>query len=231
MKSADILAEVATIFGSAWKRSPGIKVPDIERLALRGNHGIELEGTVLYADMADSTKLVETYKDEFAAEIYRAYLLAACRIINDEGGSITAFDGDRVMAVYVGDRKNTQAVTSALKINFIVKEINKAIRSQYPSTSFTLAQCVGVDTSKLLVTKTGIRDSNDLVWVGTAANHAAKLSSLNEPGFPSFITEAVYKKLADTAKFGGNPKIDMWEKRTWTATGRSVYRSSFWWGF
>ena len=231
MKSADILAEVATIFRSAWKRSPGIKVPDIERLALKGNHGIELEGTVLYADMADSTKLVESYKDEFAAEIYRAYLLAACRIINDEEGSITAFDGDRVMAVFVGEWKNTQAVRSALKINFIVKEINKAIRTQYPNTSFTLAQCVGIDTSKLLVTKTGIRDSNDLVWVGTAANHAAKLSSLNDPGFPTFISEPVYKKLGDAAKFGGNPKVDMWEKRTWTATGRSIYRSSYWWSF
>jgi class 3 adenylate cyclase len=231
MKSADILAEVATIFRSAWKRSPGITVPDIERLALKGNHGIELEGTVLYADMADSTKLVESYKDEFAAEIYRAYLLAACRVINDEEGSITAFDGDRVMAVFVGDRKNTQAATSALKINFIVKEINKAIRTQYANTSFTLTQCVGVDTSNLLVTKTGIRDSNDLVWVGTAANHAAKLSSINDPGFPSFITEPVYKKLADAAKFGGNPRVDMWEKRTWTATGRSVYRSSYWWSF
>jgi hypothetical protein len=26
---------------------------------------------------------------------------------------ITAFDGDRVMAVYIGDRKNTNAVRSA----------------------------------------------------------------------------------------------------------------------
>jgi class 3 adenylate cyclase len=231
MKSADILADVATIFRSSWKRSPGLKVPDVERLALKGNHGIDIDGTVLYADMSDSTKLVENFKDEFAAEIYKAYLLAACRIINDDGGSITAFDGDRVMAVYVGDLKNTQAATSALKINFIVKEINTAIRSQYPSSSFALAQCVGIDTSRLLVAKTGIRDNNDLVWVGTAANHAAKLSSLNDAGFPTFITEPVYKKLADAAKFGGTPKADMWEKRTWSATGRVVYRSSYWWTF
>jgi class 3 adenylate cyclase len=231
MNSAEILTDVKAIFRAAWKRSPGIKVPDIERVALTGNQGIELDGTVLYADMADSTKLVESYKDEFAAEIYKAYLLSACRIINGEGGAITAFDGDRVMAVFVGDRKNTQAATSALKINFIVKEINTAIRGQYPNSSFTLAQCVGIDTSPLLVAKTGIRDNNDLVWVGTAANHAAKLSSLNEPGYPSFITEPVYKKLADAAKFGGTPRVDMWEKRTWTATGRTIYRSSYWWSF
>ena len=33
---------------------------------------------------------------------------------------------------------------------------------------------LGIDTSKLFVARTGIRKSNDLVWVGRAANYAAK---------------------------------------------------------
>ena len=38
-------------------------------------------------------------------------------------------------------------------------------------------QSVGIDTSELFVARTGIRRANDLVWVGRAANHAAKLSA------------------------------------------------------
>ena len=98
MKSSEIVTEIKAIFRAAWVRKVGRVVPDVESLALAGNHGVELDGTVLYADMADSTKLVDNFKEEFAAEVYKAYLLAVCRVIRDEGGEITAFDGDRVMA-------------------------------------------------------------------------------------------------------------------------------------
>jgi hypothetical protein len=48
---------------------------------------------------------------------------------------------------------------------------------------------------------TGIRNSNDLVWVGRAPNIAAKLSSFREAGFASYITADVFAKLNDSAKF------------------------------
>jgi len=54
------------------------------------------------------------------------------------------------------------------------------------------------------VAKTGIRASNDLVWIGRAANYAAKLSALNEAGYPTLITDAVYKKLNEGSKYAGN---------------------------
>ena len=93
MNSSKIIGEVKTILKSPWQLDPGRTVPDLERVGLKGNHGIQLEGTVLYADMADSTKLVDTFKSEFAAEVYKAFLLGACRVISAESGDITAFDG------------------------------------------------------------------------------------------------------------------------------------------
>jgi hypothetical protein len=35
----------------------------------------------------------------------------------------TAFDGDRVMAVFIGDSKNTSAVKAALQINYVTKHL------------------------------------------------------------------------------------------------------------
>ncbi len=231
MKSSDILAEVESILRARWQLDSARTVPELERVKLKGNHGVQIEGTVLYADMADSTKLVDEFKAEFAAELYKSFLYGACKVISAEEGEVTAFDGDRVMAVFMGERKNTNAARCALKINYLVRQINGAIAAQYSKTSYKLAHTIGIDTSKLLVAKTGIRDYNDLVWVGAAANYAAKMAAFNDPGYPTYISEATYKKLNESAKFKDQNKQSMWEKRTWTATGKTVYRSNFWWTF
>jgi class 3 adenylate cyclase len=226
----EIVAVAKDIFETKWEIRDGRKVPDTVDLKL-GNDGLKLAGTILYSDMADSTALVDGFRPEFAAEMYKTYLMSACHVIRNNGGEITAFDGDRVMAVFLGDYKNTSAAKAALQIYGCVQELNVAIKQAYPKTVYTLRHSVGVDTSDLLVARTGIRDSNDLVWVGRAANLAAKLCSLGDATYPSHITEAVFNKLHDEAKHGGNPRKQMWEKRMWTERGMVLYRSSWNWKF
>ncbi len=228
MMHKNILQEIQAIFKAKWTTRDGQKVPDTDDIAL-ANDGVKLEGTVLYADMADSTLLVNGYKDWFAAEVYKTYLIGACRAIRARGGEITAFDGDRVMAVFIGDSKNTSAVKAALTINYVVRETNRLLKQEYPNSTYQLRQTVGVDTSNLFIVRTGIRNANDLVWIGRAANHAAKLCSLSDARYPTYITEAVYNKLSQEAKYGGEPRTNMWEKRIWTELGVPVYRSNWYW--
>lgn len=223
----DLKTDVANIFRQAWTSRDGQKVPEPDDLRL-SNNTVKLNATVLYADLAESTQLVNKYLPEFAAEIYKTYLHCAAKIIRSEGGAITAYDGDRIMAVFIGDYKNTSAVRAALKINYAVKHIiNPALKNQYKKTEYVVKQTVGIDTSSLSVARTGIRGSNDLVWVGRAANYAAKLSSLSS-GYPTWITSEVYKKMKGECKF--TKGVPMWEKRTWTAMdGHIIYRSTWWW--
>ena len=230
MTTDDILKEIKPILTAHWATRDGNKVPETEDLK-SGNDGVKFRGTVLYADMVDSTELVNNYRAEFAAEIYKSYLLGACRVIRNCGGEITAFDGDRVMAVFIGDSPNSDAAKSALQINHLVTKINEAIGTAYPTTSYKLKQRVGIDVSDLLVAKTGIRNSNDLVWVGRAANYAAKLAALADDNYPTYITDSVFEKLNETSKKGGTNKTLMWEKRIWTERQMTVYRSSWWWKF
>ena len=115
--------------------------------------------------IAESTRLVTSYPAQFAAEIYKSYLHCAAKVISNNGGVITAYDGDRVMAVFIGNLKNTSATKSALQINYCVTEIiNPAMHNQYPEldSSFMVRQAVGIDTSELFVARTGIRGANDL---------------------------------------------------------------------
>ena len=192
----DLNSEVKKILRETWTTRQGRVVPDPEDLGL-GNDAVLLDGTVLYADLNGSTNLVETMKPEFAAEVYKCFLTCAARIIRAEGGEITAYDGDRIMAVYLGDSKNSDAARTALKIKYsVTKIINPAIRDQYPRTSYTVGHVVGIDTSKLFVARIGVRGDNDLVGVGRAANYAAKLS--DGAGAPSQITADVYNGVRTT---------------------------------
>ncbi len=89
-----------------------------------------------------------------------------------------------------------------------------------------MKQAVGIDTSNLFVTRTGIRGSNDLVWVGRAANYAAKLCSLRTGNYATWITADAFN-IHDSAKYDKD-KNNMWEVTTWTSYGIKVYRSSYW---
>ena len=223
----DYTEAVEKIFKDTWTTRDGQKVPESEDLAL-GNDAVKLDGTVLYADLDESTNLVDSYKPEFAAEIYKAYLSCAAKVIRSEGGEITSYDGDRIMAVYIGDSKNTSAARSALKINYTVKKnINPLLKEYYPDENYSVKQVVGIDTSNLFIARTGIRGSNDLVWVGRAANYAAKLCSLSSD-YPSGLTASVYDNMNDSVKYSDGKS--MWEPFTWNAmNGMKIYRSTWWW--
>ena len=75
---------VEDIFKEKWSTREGRKVPESEELGL-GNDAVKLDGTVLYADLDASTNLVDSYKPEFAAEIYKTYLHCAAKVIRSEG--------------------------------------------------------------------------------------------------------------------------------------------------
>jgi class 3 adenylate cyclase len=225
----DLSSDVTQILRTRWQTRDGRVVPETNTVTM-GNDAVNLEGTVLYADLAQSTELVQNKNPSFAAEIYKCYLRCASKIIEHYGGAITAFDGDRVMAVFISERKNTNAVRSALAINHAVTQIiNPAIRAEYQGTDYVVRQSVGIDTSSLFVAKTGIRGANDLVWVGPAANIAAKLCELRVDSYYTWITEAVYNAMLDEVKLAPTGQ-NMWESRSWTPQGgRTVYCSSWYW--
>jgi len=224
----DLNAEVGKILAERWTAREGRKVPEPEEVTL-GNDAVQFTGTVLYADLAESTDLVTKYKPEFVAKVYKCYLNIACRIIRERAGVITAFDGDRVMAVFLGDTPNTGATSVGLALNHAVsKIINPALRKHFQlPESFAIRQAVGIDTSELFIARTGVRKANDLVWVGRAANYAAKLCALREGEFATWITKAVFDKLPDSMKLNSDGRA-FWEARTWTARNESVYRSNWW---
>lgn len=223
----DLRTQVRSTFQAAWTTRDGTVVPAPADIKL-SNDGVNLDATVLYADLSESTQMVDTKKATFAAEVYKNYLYCAARLIRNYEGTITAYDGDRVMGVFIGTSKNTNAARTALAINWAVeKVIQDELKKQY-TTDFVLRHTVGIDTAKLLVARTGVRGDNDLVWVGRAANWAAKLTGESN-ATPLWITKRVYDGMNASVKTANDGR-SMWSARTWTTmNNETVYCSTWHW--
>jgi class 3 adenylate cyclase len=132
------------------------------------------------------------------------------------------------MAVFTGGSKNTSAVRAAMKINRALTQIIRpAYSAQYTQSDFVIKHVVGIDTSALRAARIGVRGDNDIVWVGRAANHAAKLCAL--PTHPIWITKAIHDNMHDSVmNFNG---ASMWNKYAWnTFDNSTVYGTNFYWG-
>jgi class 3 adenylate cyclase len=221
--SDDLKSEVTTIFRDAWEVTSGRVVPVPSSVSL-GNKAIEFDSaTLLYADLDGSTSMVDNRKWQFSAEIYKTYLHCAAKIVKAQDGVITAYDGDRIMAIFIGDRKCSRAATAGLQLNNVVKHVI----NQY-NTDFVLQHVVGIDMSSLRAARTGVRGDNDLVWVGRAAKYAAKLTSLPSAEWQVWITGDVYNMLAPDVK--QHKGQDVWSARLWAKMNNfPIYGSS--WGF
>lgn len=227
----ELTADVKEIFRAVWTTTAKTTVPVAQELAL-GNHAGHFEKmTILYADINGSTSMVDSHSWGISAEVYKAYLHCAAKLIKAEGGTITAYDGDRVMAVFIGDSKNTSAVRCALMINTMVIDIvNPALKAQYDWIDLTVRHSIGIDTSEIHVARIGVKNDNDLVWVGRAANHAAKLTTL--PEYPIWITSDVYTNMHDSVKLAIANGVNVWEQRLWTAMNNAIiYRTDGKWIF
>jgi len=226
----ELKTEVKRIFATRWDERDGRVVPEPKDVSL-DNQAVKFDrATVLYADLRGSTSLVDGMTYSFAAEVYRTYLYCAARLIRGEGGVITAYDGDRVMGLFIGDLQSTSAARCALKINDAVANIiNPALKAQYQSASYQVQHVIGIDTSALHAARIGVRGGNDLVWVGRAANYAAKLANLNGNRI-TWITEAVFGKLSKEAKFSNPGDKLMWDECKWQDMGGiTIYGSNWRW--
>lgn len=233
---ADRIAEaVDAVVSEEWNARDGTVVPATEDVALK-NGAVRLDAVYLYVDMADSTRLARDIHPGITAKVIRSFLDACCRVIKSQGGEIRSFDGDRVMAIFVGNSKNSSAAETALRINGAVTNIVRpAVYGQFQilqEKGWHLRHCTGVASGQALVVRGGVRGTNDLVSVGRAPNIAAKLSDFRYHPNVSYITADVHGRLNKSAKFATGKRAGehMWESRPSAKIDKTTvpcYRSSW----
>lgn len=218
----DLTTETERLLNTQWDVRNGTVVPEAEDVALKEG-AVKVDATFLYADLAGSSKLAQVCPWETTAKIIRAYLNISTRLIRAYGGHIRSFDGDRVMGVFLSDMKNTHASYCAREIDWCVEKVlNPKAHEKFSSiknNSIRITHCVGIDTGEATAVRAGIRDNNDLIWIGNAPSYAAKLSDIRNYPYCVYISERSFKKLADSAKSEGG--ANLWEEIILTIGGVS----------
>lgn len=227
---------VDQIIAARWETRDGQIVPESEDVRFLGD-AVKLEATFLYADLGKSSTLATAVKKHLASEIFQAYLNTASRVIRAKDGAIRSFDGDRVLAVFIGDSKNTRATDCGLKLNYVVQKVlQPKFANAYEAIkngSYSFLHGVGIDAGEVWAIRGGVRNNSDLLFVGTPANIAAKLSAIREGDGVNycFITDRVFNGMNDSSKYAqsGDRKGEiMWAQRTWSGLpGQQLYRSSW----
>lgn len=211
-----IESSVEDIFAATMNVTNGTKVPETKDIVLR-NGGKLVDATYLYADLAGSSKIAQQLKKEAAAKVIKAYVNTATRILRYKDGEIRSFDGDRVMAIFMGPDKEERAVRAAMGIQWAVQEvIPVSIKKHYtdPEKFPPIAHGIGIDSGEALIIRGGIRDNNDLISIGAAPNIAAKLSDIRDYRGSIFITDRVKDVLGDDyLRYDG--WRDVWTRLGW----------------
>lgn len=229
--SYSIKSDVQTVLSTVLDIEDARVVPKTEDVALSSG-AKKIEATYAYADLADSTTLAQIGTTWTVARVIRSYVNTAAALFRNYGGEIRSFDGDRVMAIFVGPLKNDNAVRAALAINWAVIEVINPMMQRLMkdlADRWTMRHGIGIDTGEGLIVRGGVRGHNDLISIGRAPNVAAKLSEVRGEKTINITTD-VYQELH------GNH----WETdgvNMWTNTGQAnfggnkvtVMGSSYYW--
>lgn len=227
----DLIKARDVITGTAFVTRDGTVVPETKDVGY--DQAVKLSATYLYADMVDSSGLVAACPTETVGKILRLYLDLAVRIIRRNNGHIRSFDGDRVMGIFIGDKRYDRSVKSAMQIKWACMElIQPQLRNKYKSildSGWTLRTGCGVASGQALIVRGGVRrTSSDLVSVGVAPNLAAKLSDIRKDPYSIRVEKATHGALGDDLRLSSGK--DMWEGAHQVEMGGknySYYRTSY----
>jgi adenylate cyclase len=227
----EVRTGIDDVLSPIWASREGTVVPETEDIVLK-NGAVTIDATYLYADLANSSALAQKKNDKVVAKVIRSYLNGATRILKNYKGEIRSFDGDRVLAIFIGGSKNTDAVRAAFALNWAVEKVlAPKLAAKWPDLqeSWMPAHGVGIDTGEAMLVRAGVRNNNDLISIGAGPNVAAKLSELRaSPDI--YITKAVYDGMNESNKTHDNRS--MWTQHgTVLVGGKSytVYGSTWWW--
>ncbi len=206
-----MLSVCTTIVRTEYNPRDGRGVPSLDAVAL-SDGAVNIDAAVLYADLAKSTDLVDGCRPDFAADVTRVFLYVAAQCIRKCGGRVTSFDGDRVMGVFVEGSFRDNAAMAAFALRRAVNEVVlPSLRSFWDleASPWKFNYGVGLDSSSITVVRAGPRGANDLVWLGSAANHAAILSNKRDVGYSTYATPRFVEALTSYTK--NNDGSNVWE--------------------
>ena len=200
----DLQVRVDSYMAGTYTTTRKQSVPNPQDIPL-GNEAAELQAATLFIDVRQSSDITNAFRRQTAAKMMKAYFAGAVKIINANKGYVRSFNGDGMLAIFIGEQRSDNAVKAAMQLKWYVNHVlEPKFRRHFAnnltalgsSLSFSIGS--GIDEGTIYAVRIGIQGTNDVAWIGRCTNTSAKLSNIANS---IAITEAVYKQLSNTRLF------------------------------
>ncbi len=138
----------------------------------------EMQATVLFADIADSSLMAERMGPKRFGELLNGYYQDVTNIIFEFGGLIDKYLGDGFMAVFGMNQSQGKPEESAVAAAI---EILRLLEERYAAPPNDIKIGIGINTGSIVAGYVSTKERLELSVLGDSVNVAARLESLARP--------------------------------------------------
>jgi len=163
--------------------------------------GVQREGTVMFSDLRGFTSFAETMEPDQVIQVLNRYLTEMSEAILDYGGTLVAYMGDGIMAVFgapVPQEDHADRALAAARdmIGERLERFNDFLRSEGLGEGFRMG--VGLNSGRVMSGNVGSERRLEYTAIGDTTNTAARLEGMTK-GTPHmlYLSEATRGFLKD----------------------------------
>jgi adenylate cyclase len=143
--------------------------------------GEKREFSVLFTDVAGFTTLSETIEPEFLAAICNDYFEGVCGAVFKEGGMVTEFVGDAVLAFFGAPNEQADHADRAVSAALAIDEFAQRFSAEQKARGINFGHTrIGVHTGTAMVGNIGTRARLKYGAQGDLLNTGSRLDGLNK---------------------------------------------------
>lgn len=164
--------------------------------------GVQREGTVMFSDLRGFTSFAETLEPATVINALNRYLTAMSEAILDHGGTLVAYMGDGIMAVFGAplqqDDHADRALAAARDMLERLEGFNEWLRQEGLHEGFKMG--IGLNSGEVLSGHVGSERRLEYTALGDTTNTAARLEGMTK-GTPHqlYVADSTYRRLSQAA--------------------------------
>lgn len=152
-----------------------------------------LDAVCVVADLKGSTKLNFDKYASTSARLYEAVTGNMVRIVNGFDPVFIDIQGDGLFALFHGDRRYERALCAGVTLKtfsekVLVPRVSEHLSNKFPDTGLK----IGMNASRVVVKKVGVRGTAEPVWAGKLVNWAVKAAQ-HADAHELVVTQKVYQ--------------------------------------
>ena len=164
------------------------------------------ETTVLFSDLRGFTSFSESRPPDLTLRLLNAYLGEMTTAIMEEGGTITSYIGDGIMALFGAPVEEPahadRALAAARAMQERLEQFNVWLIEQGVDEGFRMG--IGINTGPVMVGNIGSEQRLEYTGIGDTVNTAARLEGMTKgTGFSIFVSDSTRAALT------GAPPADL----------------------